>query len=317
MEKGIKIAGKLGQWTISKNMHQEILSTQQSVKQRIDGWIKQHHDQLYVGEQPLALTIHQPFLDAILRRKKKFENRKVRTFHLHPNKAVAPLPPVPKPTLCKFCPSDNDKCISWIHVSESKKKTKKKSKRGIKRKHNELEDKEEEGILQPQQKKMKTSLDENDIGLKKDDVITFDDDSSAVIIQVSHSSALIETIDDGKLIQKCVNLAVQNYELLENKRSIMKFMNRIKIKRNERQYQPQKHRRGRFATEFDEPDVQLLLIETIGSFGGICTKSDIVKGIIDNKGFRIDGLVLEMNLRYLKENKLITFENDTISFIKH
>ena len=111
LEKGITVKGALGQWQCPKDIHQQIIS-QQSVQQKINEWKQEYGDKLYFGEQPdqipIAVTIHQPFAEAILRKEKKYENRKKRIFHLHSNKKLYPLPPTPEMTQCRFCPRDDE-----------------------------------------------------------------------------------------------------------------------------------------------------------------------------------------------------------------
>ena len=94
---------------------------------------------LYCGKDPngipSAITILQPFVEAILQGLKRVENRKRPCFSLHD--AVYKHPPTPPQTQCRFCPNavavdttsntpntpgegkvTKLKCTHWIHVTE-------------------------------------------------------------------------------------------------------------------------------------------------------------------------------------------------------
>jgi len=133
LEEGVAVDGQLGKWSPSKEIHQQIMQ-QTSVQRKLEQWQLQYGDRLYVGESdiPCAMTIHQPFVEAILSRLKKYENRKRPMFPLHP--LLKPSPPSPDMTECRFCLSPQPqiaqtkttstttttlKCTYWAHSVKS------------------------------------------------------------------------------------------------------------------------------------------------------------------------------------------------------
>lgn len=65
-----------------------------------------------VDDQMRAITIQQPFTEAILRRIKTVENRKRSICKLSPTQVFS----LPKHSQCKFCPiSSKEKCMFWLH----------------------------------------------------------------------------------------------------------------------------------------------------------------------------------------------------------
>ena len=93
---------------------------------------------LYFGKNerqiPSAITILQPFVEAILRGLKGVENRKRPFFKLHANKSLYQHPTAPKQTQCRFCPPDLSKdgtvkpCVYWAHAKETSSRNRRASK---------------------------------------------------------------------------------------------------------------------------------------------------------------------------------------------
>ena len=128
---GVECSGKQGGWECPKDVHEKIMS-QPNVQEQIKKWKQQYgEDYLFFGDNgkcPIAITIHQPFVEAILRKEKKYENRKQKIFHLHTDKKRYPLPKPPKDgTKCRFC-IDGSNCNHWVHKKQTKKKSNRKRK---------------------------------------------------------------------------------------------------------------------------------------------------------------------------------------------
>eukprot|EP01083_Nonionella_stella_P150936 481613_1 len=120
-ERGVDASGQLGIWTPTQHAQNEILS-QPSVRNKLEEWKQRYGNRLYFGKDPngtpSAITILQPFVEAILCGAKKVENRKRPCFRLHHSAVLYKHPKAPDPTQCRFCPSDGTKCASWVHVTD-------------------------------------------------------------------------------------------------------------------------------------------------------------------------------------------------------
>lgn len=116
LDEPIALNGQLGKWMPSNSIYEQLMK-QSSIQIKLAEWKQQYGTKLYFGEQgiPSAITIQQPFAEAILCGVKKYENRKRSLFPLHPE--FKRSPPVPDITECRFCPDGDAKCTHWVHVS--------------------------------------------------------------------------------------------------------------------------------------------------------------------------------------------------------
>lgn len=121
LDSGVKCSGKQEKWHCKKEIHQKIMS-KPGVKDQIKKWKQKYGEHnLNFGEPtktPIAITLIQPFAEAILSNKKKYENRNTRLFNIHPN---IPLPDIPEMIQCRFCKNE---CTHWPRKKKKQKKRK-------------------------------------------------------------------------------------------------------------------------------------------------------------------------------------------------
>ena len=75
--------------------------------------------QCFINDVISALTIQQPFVEAIIKRIKKTENRSRSIFSIHcplcNEHAQYQQPCKPITVQCKFCPQNKQMCSFWLH----------------------------------------------------------------------------------------------------------------------------------------------------------------------------------------------------------
>jgi len=171
-ERGVEANGALSLWTPSPEAHHAIMA-QPSVRAKFEAWKQQYGDQLYFGRGsngiPSAITILQPFVEAMLRKLKMVENRKRPCFSLHDT--VYKHPVTPPETQCRFCPDPSTsttatsaspsstststttaggegpskpKCTHWIHVSDENSRKRPKTRRKLAPSQSDSSDEETE-----------------------------------------------------------------------------------------------------------------------------------------------------------------------------
>eukprot|EP01084_Bolivina_argentea_P226550 382674_1 len=125
LHKGVPALGQLSLWT-NKNIHEQV-QTQRSAARKIKSWKKRFGSQLYIGKNniPGAISIQQPWVFAICKGLKPYENRKGPFFKLHTDSLKYTHPIRPMNTSCRWCPSDGTECTNENHVSKKKYKNKK------------------------------------------------------------------------------------------------------------------------------------------------------------------------------------------------
>ena len=106
---GIDAQGKLGTWSIPKKQYKVILE-EESVKKKLKQWEDETGDELYKENGALysAITIKQPFVEAILCGIKKVENRKRPIFRLTNTGRIM----LPQQIQCRFCGTHINCCCA-------------------------------------------------------------------------------------------------------------------------------------------------------------------------------------------------------------
>ena len=96
--------------------------------------VNKQHD---INQRISAISIQQPFAEAITRGIKTIENRSTPYIKLHCDKTRYQHPSKPLKIQCRFCNTNSDDCDFWLHQKENKKNKKQKKNKYKSSKKNE------------------------------------------------------------------------------------------------------------------------------------------------------------------------------------